>query len=108
MAARVRERALADAREQINTLMKELSLDRAELRARDVRIADLENQLEENRRQLVTVIARAVSKSRVSVSAKPRPLIRTKPTGRVAAKAKRPKVKRQPLNTQRKGHGKRR
>ena len=108
MAARVRERALADAREQINTLMKELSLDRAELRARDVRIANLENQLEENRRQLVTVIARAVSKSRVSVSAKPRPLIRTKPTGRVAAKAKRPKVKRQPLNTQRKGHGKRR
>src|SRR5271168_4648509 len=33
LAARVRERALADAREHINTLMKELAIDRAQLRA---------------------------------------------------------------------------
>jgi hypothetical protein len=31
-AARVRERALTDAREQVNLLMKELALGRAELR----------------------------------------------------------------------------
>src|SRR5450631_2898315 len=55
MAARVRERALVDVREQVNVLMKELSLDRAELRSRDARIADLESQLEEHRRQLVAV-----------------------------------------------------
>ena len=71
IAARVRERALTDAREQVNLLMKELALDRAELRARDARVADLENQLEEHRRQLVTVIARAVSKNRAGATAKP-------------------------------------
>ena len=35
LAARVRERALADAREHVNLLMKELATDRAELRARE-------------------------------------------------------------------------
>jgi hypothetical protein len=45
LAARVRERALADAREHVNVLMKELATDRAELRARDARIVDLESQL---------------------------------------------------------------
>jgi hypothetical protein len=108
LAARVRERALADAREQVNTLMRELSLDRAELRARDVRIADLESQLEEHRRQLVTVIARAVSKNRASAKAKPRPSARTKLKGRTAPGTKRTKVKRKPLTAKRKSHGKRR
>ena len=45
LAARARERALADAREHVNVLLKELAADRAELRARDARIADLESQL---------------------------------------------------------------
>ncbi|MGO9469625.1 MAG: DNA-binding protein [Isosphaeraceae bacterium] len=108
IAARVRERALTDAREQVNLLMKELALDRAELRARDARIADLENQLEEHRRQLVTVIARAVSKNRARAAAKPRPPPRAKPKGRAAPRKKRPFVKRKPLNSKRKGHGKRR
>jgi Plasmid replication region DNA-binding N-term len=108
IAARFRERALADAREQVNLLMKELALDRAELRARDARIADLENQLEEHRRQLVTVIAHAVSKNRAGVTAKPRPNHRPKPKGRAAARKRRPLVKRKPLNSKRKGHGKRR
>jgi hypothetical protein len=107
MAARVRERALVDVREQVNVLMKELSLDRAELRARDARIADLESQLEEHRRQLVTVIARAVSKNRASATAKRRPAPRAKVT-RVAPRKKRPIVNRKPLNSKRKGHGKRR
>jgi hypothetical protein len=64
MAARVRERALADAREQVGLLMTELSADRAAIRARDKRIADLDSQLEENRRQLAAVIARAIAKNR--------------------------------------------
>ena len=91
-------------REQVNLLMKELALDRAELRARDARIVDLENQLEEHRRQLVTVIARAVSKNRSGATAKPR---RSKV--RAAPRERRPLVKRKPLlNSKRKGHGKRR
>jgi hypothetical protein len=108
IAARVRERALTDAREQVNLLMKELALDRAELRARDARIADLESQLEGHRRQLVTVIARAVSKNRAGATAKPWPTPRAKPKGRAAPRKKRPLVKRKPLNSKRKGHGKRR
>jgi hypothetical protein len=108
MAARVRERALADARDQVNLLMKELALDRAELRARDVRIADLEHQIEEHRRQLVIVIGRAVSKNRAGAIAKPRPAPRTKFKERVAPSKERPKVKRKPVNSRRTGHGKRR
>jgi Plasmid replication region DNA-binding N-term len=108
IAARVRERALTDAREQVNLLMKELALDRAELRARDARIADLENQLEEHRRQLVTVIARAVSKNRARATAKPRPTPRANPKRRTATSQKRPLLKQKPLKLKRKGHGKRR
>jgi hypothetical protein len=72
MAARVRERALADAREQVGLLMSELSADRAALRSRDKRIADLESHLEENRRQLATVIARATAKNRALATSAPR------------------------------------
>jgi hypothetical protein len=108
IAARVRERALTDARAQVNLLMKELALDRAELRARDARVADLENQLEEHRRQLVTVIARAVSKNRAGATAKPRPTHRAKPKGRAAPRKQSPLLKRKPLNSKRKSHGKRR
>jgi len=65
MAARARERALADARDHVNLLMKELAIDRAELRSRDTRIADLESQLEQQRQQLASLIARAVVRHRV-------------------------------------------
>jgi hypothetical protein len=109
MAARVRERALADVREQVNVLMKELALDRAELSARDVRIADLEIQIEEHRRQIVNMIARAVSKNRAKPAKKSRAVPPAKSKGRAAPGAKRPPlVKRKPLNGKRKGHGKRR
>ena len=83
LAARLRERALADAREHVNVLMKELATDRAELRARDAHIADLESQLEEHRRQLATVIARAIAKNRVLAVKKPRRQNRAKPTRRI-------------------------
>jgi hypothetical protein len=84
MAARVRERALTDAREHVNVLMKELVLNRAELRARDARIADLESQIEEHRRRLKAVIARAISKNRVAAAQKPRAAARVKPKTRIA------------------------
>jgi superfamily II RNA helicase len=86
LAARLRERALADAREHVNVLMKELATDRAELRARDAHIADLESQLEEHRRQLATVIARAIAKNRVLAVKKPRRKIRAKPKRRIKVK----------------------
>src|SRR3984885_6813508 len=66
MAARVRERALTEAREQVNLLMRELATDRAELRARNALITDLESQLEEHRRQLATLITRAIHKNRAA------------------------------------------
>src|SRR5450631_2085817 len=64
MAARVRERALAETREHVNVLLKELALGSAEIRSRETRIADLEVQLEQLREQLATVIARAIVKHR--------------------------------------------
>jgi hypothetical protein len=75
-AARVRERALADAREQIGRLMTELSADRTALRARDRRIVDLESQLDEQRREVEIVIARAIAKNRTlrtPIRRRPRP-----------------------------------
>jgi hypothetical protein len=64
LAARVRERALVEARHQINVLLKELATDRAELRSREARIADLESQLEAYRQQLALVVTRAVARNR--------------------------------------------
>jgi hypothetical protein len=71
MAARVRERALADTRDEVNVLMKELTADRAELRFRDARIADLETQLDACRQQLTQVVARAVARNRALKSKNP-------------------------------------
>lgn len=107
MAARVRERALADSRGQINMLLKELGNATAEIRARDTRISDLEIQLEQHRRQLVAVISRAVSKSR-AIASKPQSLVRPKKKSRTAPATKHPKVNRRLVNSKRKSHGKRR
>ncbi len=106
MAARVRERALADAREQIGLLMKELAADRVALRAREVRIADLESQVEEHRRQLATVIARAIAKNRAVAVKKPKGKIRPRPKRRVMPK-KRVPSKHSPRRVKRKTHGQR-
>jgi Plasmid replication region DNA-binding N-term len=105
MAARVRERALADAREQVNLLLKELGKATAETRARESRIADLENQLEDQRKQLVTVIANAIAKSRASKT-RPRRGSKSKPKGKAAAQTR--PAKRKTSNPKRKPHGKRR
>ena len=109
LAARVRERALVDTREQVNLLLKELGNATAEVRARETRIADLENQLEAQRRQLVNVIASAVAKNRTASKTKPRELSRAKPTVKAtSSRKKHPPLKRKPLNSKRKHHGKRR
>jgi len=78
LAARVRERALAEAREQGSLLMKELAIDRAELRSREARIADLESQNEGYRQQLALLVTRAVARNRALRVKKPRP----RPTAR--------------------------
>jgi hypothetical protein len=106
MAARVRERALADARDHVNLLMKELAIDRAQLRAREARIADLESQVEEHRRQLATVIARAIAKNRVSAVKKPKRKIRAKSKRQISLK-KRVPSKRNRRTVKRKFHGQR-
>jgi hypothetical protein len=69
--------------------MKELATDRAELRAREARIADLESQLEEHRRQLATVIARAVARNRALATKRRRPN-RVKPKRRIKPKKRVP------------------
>lgn len=104
MAARVRERGLAEAREQVSLLMKELAVERAELRARDARIADLEAQLEEQRRHLATVITRAIAKNRAAAREKPRSTSRAKPKRRVAQK-KLPSPQRKQSHSKKKRHG---
>jgi hypothetical protein len=95
IAARVRERALAESREQVNLLMKELASDRAELRAGNALITDLEGQLEEHRRQLATIIKRAIDNR---AAAKSRPAASTKPKAHAAPKKKRALTKRKPSN----------
>jgi len=95
IAARVRERALTEARDQINVLLKELAADRGELRSCKARIADLESQNEGYRQQLALVVARAVARNRALRAQKPRPKRSParKPKARIRAK-KRPQSKR--------------
>ena len=100
MAARVRERALTDAREHINVLMKALSTDRAELHARDGRIADLESQLETCRQQLATVISRAVLRHRTRRARKPKRPSKLKPATKAHSK-KRARKKNTPEHARR-------
>jgi hypothetical protein len=72
LAARVRERALVEARDQINVLLKELAADRGELRSCKARLADLESQNEAYRQQLALVVTRAVARNRALRTKKPR------------------------------------
>lgn len=98
LAARVRERALADAREQVSLLMKELAIDRAELRSRAARIADLESQNEGYRQQLALLVTRAVARNRALRAKKPRP----KPTARKSKARIRAKKRSQSMRSKRK------
>src|SRR5450755_4994403 len=77
-AARERERALADSRDHLLVTLRMLESDRATLRAREARIVALEAQVEDYRRQLATVIARAVARNRALVERKPRSSARSR------------------------------
>jgi hypothetical protein len=99
LAARVRERALAEAREHINVLLNELAADRAELRSREARIADFESQLEVYRQQLALLVSRAVSRNRALKAKKPSPQSRKRPASKTRirpkkrSQSKRPKTR---------------
>ena len=94
-AARERERALNEGRSQVTTLMTELASNRATMRAQVARIMDLGAQVEDYRRQLATVIERAVTRNRTLTENKRRPVNRPKPKRRVSPMkpARRPKPK---------------
>jgi hypothetical protein len=96
IAARERERALADSRDHLLATLKMLEGDRAALRARDARIETLEAQVEDYRRQLATVIERAVSRNRTSAARKPHRINRPKPSTKLKSRvaSKKPTVRR--------------
>jgi hypothetical protein len=83
-SARERERALSDAREHVAAMMKLLESDRAQLRAKEVRIGDLEAQLEAYRQQLAKIVTHAVARSRAVAQPKVHSVVRSKK--KVAAK----------------------
>jgi hypothetical protein len=83
-AARERARALADSRDHLLSTLRMLESDRVTLRARESRIAALEAQGEDYRRQLAAVIDRAVTRNQTLAERKPRPANR--PKRRVKAK----------------------
>jgi plasmid replication DNA-binding protein KfrA len=60
--ARERERALADSRDHLLLLSKTLARDQGLLSVREVRIAELETQVEQYRRQLAALIASAAAR----------------------------------------------
>jgi hypothetical protein len=91
MAARIRERALADAREQVNVLLKELANATAELRAKNSEISNLELQMEDYRRQLATVIARAVSRRAKPTGSKSKPKPKKRPQVKLAGGRTKPR-----------------
>jgi len=98
IAARVRERALVEARDQINVLVNELAADRGELRSCKARLADLESQNEAYRQQLALVVTRTVARNRALRVKKPRPrppARKSKPRipARKRGQSKRPKPK---------------
>jgi hypothetical protein len=64
-ATRAREQALTESQEHLRALLRVLERDRAAHAARETRISDLEGQLENYRRQLTTIVSRAVANKRM-------------------------------------------
>jgi hypothetical protein len=81
-ATRARERALADSRDHLLSTLRMLESDRATLRAREARIADLEAQIEDYRRQIATLVERLVIRNRPGAKRKRRAAKQVKPTVR--------------------------
>jgi hypothetical protein len=95
-AARERERALNEARSQVNALMSELSSNRATMHAQVARIIDLGAPVEDYRRQLATLIERAVTRNRTLAERKPRRANRLKPQPKRKRRAPPKKAARRP------------
>jgi hypothetical protein len=64
ISAREREKALSEAREQIQMLLKAVASDRETMHAQVARILDLGAQVEGYRQQLTALLRRAVSRNR--------------------------------------------
>jgi 23S rRNA maturation mini-RNase III len=77
-----------------------LESDRATLKARETRIAELEAQIEDYRRQLALVICRAVAQNRALAERKPLPALRAK-NKRLAKRRPNPKKPRRPPKSRR-------
>jgi hypothetical protein len=94
-AARERERALADSRDHLLSTLRMLEADRATLRSREARIAELETEVEASRLHLARIIARAVAKNRALVdsSSRPAPKQKSKATAKKRRTPKAPKYK---------------
>jgi hypothetical protein len=100
-AARERERALADSRNHLLSTLRMLESDRSTLKARESRIASLEAQVEDYRRQLATLIARAVAKNRLLVKRKLHPVPHAKPKVLAKHRSALKKPRRKPRSTHR-------
>jgi hypothetical protein len=83
-SVRERERALVDSREHLLLTLKALDREQATLQSREVRIADLEVQAEQYRRQIASMIAATVVKNRSRAPAKKGRLIPVRAAGRRA------------------------
>ncbi|MGA3205330.1 MAG: DNA-binding protein [Bryobacteraceae bacterium] len=92
ITVRYREQALEEARTQISALMKELAIDRETMRAQVARIITLGTQVEDYRRQLASLVTRAVTRHRALAGGTSRRQRRAKK----AAKSKRPAVLKKP------------
>lgn len=87
--ARERERALADSRDHLLLISKTLARDQTLLSVRDTRIAELETQVDQYRRQLAALIASAVAQHRSRRKPKAqRPVTARAPRRRPAATSK--------------------
>jgi hypothetical protein len=76
-------------------------------RAREAYITDLESQVEDHRRQLATVIARAIAKNRKTAVRIPRRPIRLAPKKRTTPKKQVPSKRTLHRRVKRKTHGQR-
>jgi plasmid replication DNA-binding protein KfrA len=97
-ASREREKALSETREQVSSLMKELAIDRETMRAQVARIIELGSQVEDYRRQLATLVTRAVTRHRALAGSTPKRQPRTKRR----RKMNRPAVPKKPTKSTRK------
>jgi hypothetical protein len=100
-AARDRERALSDARAHLATMMKMMQSDRALLRANEIRIGDLQAQVEDYRQQLAKIVARAVARNRAVIKTKTPEAIKAKKRPTARRRATSPKTTRRPSSRSR-------